>query len=544
MGIFIYENVSRSVTEDEWKAVYEETLVLVKAFPLAERGTITYAGKQIVCAVPTKERKTSFRGYTKLGWCADMDYDTLNGAEEYYLPRDLINGEKVDMEAGDAMMGVLPAYLNYDWKDERFCRTYSLWDSKTQGEPYHMYLLSIACLIEDRLGEKAFVYGDITQGQCRKAVEMANQYLEKPIHIPAQCEMERLYKRIQKLPINEIEKLEVFEQFYLGVKDEGFYNFERMNFHPDAIQEYWKKRFADSYIGTRGFVQDLKKYLSAGLGLKELCSIVRMEDKEGNPQYDEFVKAVMDSKLYLKEKNTEDCLEIDQEAEQPYSIWTLAADFVFGAAHNPKANRYIPIEEIRAELKKGIGTKCDVDRYIDEYLEKEAAAPKIDVSKEDISTEDFEKMVEADASDIFTQFMNKKIDALKSLHEKYAICDYEDLLNYNKASTIAPELKEVIRKSFLFYHSMIKEKRYKELMERNHEERCAYLIKQNQQLLLRDRDWIQIFSNIEQHPETYERYYPMVRVEIDSKELNRLTTAFVLNDELYEFAEELSKEYE
>lgn len=61
-------------------------------------------------------------------------------------------------------MGALPAYMDYDWEEERFGCTY--WGAKTQGEPYHMYLLAIACLMEDRLGEKAFIYGDITQGQC------------------------------------------------------------------------------------------------------------------------------------------------------------------------------------------------------------------------------------------------------------------------------------------------------------------------------------------------------------------------------------------
>jgi len=46
MGIFIYEAVPKSVTKAEWEKVYEETLVLVDAFPFAEMGTVTYAGKK------------------------------------------------------------------------------------------------------------------------------------------------------------------------------------------------------------------------------------------------------------------------------------------------------------------------------------------------------------------------------------------------------------------------------------------------------------------------------------------------------------------
>ena len=44
MGIVIHLEVSKSTTEEEWNKVYQESLVLVNAFPLAERGTITYLG--------------------------------------------------------------------------------------------------------------------------------------------------------------------------------------------------------------------------------------------------------------------------------------------------------------------------------------------------------------------------------------------------------------------------------------------------------------------------------------------------------------------
>lgn len=37
MGIFIYLKISKSVKPEEWEKVYQETLVLVKNLPLAER---------------------------------------------------------------------------------------------------------------------------------------------------------------------------------------------------------------------------------------------------------------------------------------------------------------------------------------------------------------------------------------------------------------------------------------------------------------------------------------------------------------------------
>ena len=69
------------------------------------------------------------------------------------------------------MMGALPAYMDCNEKEKRYGRTYSLWGAKTQREPYHVYLLSIACLIESRLGEKAFkifIQLDWNKGICQK----------------------------------------------------------------------------------------------------------------------------------------------------------------------------------------------------------------------------------------------------------------------------------------------------------------------------------------------------------------------------------------
>ena len=544
MGIFIYLAVSKGTTEEEWNRVYQESLELVDAFPLAERGKITYCGKQVICAVRTKERKMPYGGGEEYGWRAEMDYDRLNWAEEYYLPKKLIDSQETDKGIHDAMMSALPAYLGYSWDEERFNHSYSLWGGKTQGEPYHMYLLAIACLIEDRLGEKAFVYGDITQGQCRKAVEMANQYLKKPIRLPGRCDMDCLYRRIQRLPIDEIEKADVFEHFYLGEKDKIFYQYMTSHFPTKIIQEYWEKRFADCFIGTGGFAKVLKEYLSSGAGLEELCSMVRMEDREGKPLYEQFINEVMDSKLHIKEKNTDDCLDIQQGAEQPYSIWTLFADFAFSSAHNQKVDRYMPITEIREALKNGMGDKCDVNQYIDQYLAKEAAAPEIDIHKENITEAEWKGMAEADPAEAFNQFINKKTDEMRNVHKRYEYSNYKNVIEYKKGSTVSPALKEAVGKSFLFYHGMTEEGRFKELMEKSHEDRCAFLIEQNQQLLLRDKDWIKIFEDMEQHPKSYERYYPMVRMKLDDMGLNRLTRALVLNEELYESAEEWSREYE
>ena len=289
MGIFIHLAISQSISKNDWDKVYRETLPLVEAFQLAESRTIKCRGVDVFCMVPTKEREEKYGWHDEKiesGWWASGDYQTMREAEEYFLPRDLVCerkenerdpdatddkaplfGENSTSGREDAMLSALPAYLDYDFEDSLVNNSYELWGAKTQGEPYHLCLLAIACLIEARLGRKAFVYGDITKGQCNKAVEMANKILKDPIKVPDRCDMERLSLRVSDLPLLAAEKVRVFENFYLGVKDAEFGAFLREHYDAETLAEYWADRFSRQKVGTVGFSELVNQTLCSGEGL-------------------------------------------------------------------------------------------------------------------------------------------------------------------------------------------------------------------------------------------------------------------------------------
>ena len=77
--------------------------------------------------------------------------------------------------------------------------------------------MAIACLIEARLGEKAFVYGD----------------------------------------------------------------FVRKVFSEGTISTCWKKKLTEYEIGTSGFSSFFREYMTQGFGLEELCGYVKLQDKDG-----------------------------------------------------------------------------------------------------------------------------------------------------------------------------------------------------------------------------------------------------------------------
>ena len=56
-------------------------------------------------------------------------------------------------------------------------------------------------------------------------------------------------------------------------------------------------------------------------------------------------------------------------------------------------------------------------------------------------------------------------------------------------------------------------------------------------------EWERIYDDIVDHPESFARYYPMVRVRTTSGGQCCMVRAFVVNDDLYSYAFELEKRY-
>lgn len=534
MGVFIHLAISTSVTKEEWQDVYQEATQLMETFPLAEQRKVPIRGIPTHCLVRTMERDEEYgwpRKKIRTGWFADGDYESMRTAEDFFLPRDLVDEESYEPDAPDAMMTVAPSCMvGYKWDDPEYNHRYHVWGAKTQREPYHMYLLSIACLIESRLGPKAYVYGNITKGQCEKAVSMANERLEKEIHVPDNCAPDRLFERVKTLPLDEYYRLKMYVSQYRGNKDTAFGKSIRDHFSEEACNEYWKKRFEHCSFSHPVFHSAFADYFLWGFDLEKLCGFVQFRDEDGKEHYDEFVQMVLDAKLHQKDANCQDILKIDPDSEQPYGVGTQFAQVLFGGARNRKIERYIPIDEIRDALTHSIGSHCQVEKIIEKYLEE-------DKEKQKLSGDRLEQSEDPDGE------MKRLIQEYEKTRNKYDIPDASYLPYYAAGFTMPQGLKESVGRSFAFYRETLKEKTYLDLMEKSPEDRCRWLADHNRELLIRDTDWEKIYDDIYAHKESFSKYYPMARVEVSGNRLLGMLRAFVLNDELYAYAFELEKQF-
>ena len=98
-------------------------------------------------------------------------------------------------------------------------------------------------MIESRLKGKACVGGDITLGQCRRAVTLANEHLSELIGLPVRCEPEALYRRVRNMKLQFGEDLEVFQKLYLGKLDKIFVEFISSHFSEMEREDFWRREF-------------------------------------------------------------------------------------------------------------------------------------------------------------------------------------------------------------------------------------------------------------------------------------------------------------
>ena len=455
--------------------------------------------------------------------------ETLGTAEAYFIKRDLGIETDTDEPQDDALFGLAASHTEIiDWEDPRCSELREIFGDKTQGEYYHRLLLAVGCLIVDRLGVKACIFGDITAGQCKASVEMANKVLEKSIKVPPQCDMQRFFDRIKGMHLSPLDEVIFFQECMLANKDEAFGHFMQTYFNEEQLKLYWIHQIKELIDDKRSLKGILKEFVTMNFTISEWCQYINELNAGEEGYLEEAFTDILDIKLYKEEKYVEDWNTMDQNHSGLYGIGTLFGKALLGGLRNYHVNKFIPLNELKVILMEAFSEHCDVEEIITKYLEEEQKAEAEGTSEED-------------AGLIF----NRKMDEVHAFRceerDEFDIVDMENLECFEEGDTLEPRLERAVKESFLFYNNATEEEDFEELMSKTHYDRCQFLVNNNQRLLLRKDDWLHIFGELENDKSSYKRYYPMVRV-IANGDLQNMVRAFVLNDEFYDYCKNLIKE--
>lgn len=527
MGISIRLVISSHVSKERWQAVYDETLRLAKKLHLADIEEKEIHGHVVNCLVPCKEIEL----YGKKGWRTAADYICGDHAESFFFPKELYEPQSLyepkTSEANNKPSDILLYLANSIYLIElenSIDDCQEIWGDKTQGKTYHLSLLAIGCLVQDRLGDDAIVVGDITAGQCREAVQKINNFLKTPIQVPCQCEPDRWLERIARIPADNIVRLKIALGLYHGSQNSAFGEKLRKVIPHEVLLQYWREDFASYTIRTVGYYQSLKNYLTMGFDIGKLCELVPLKNSEGKDLLEDFVKTIMDSKLHWKEKDCSDWLVQDPDDPTVYGIEASFIRIFHITSRNRKVDRYIPIDELRKTLHDKLGER--VDGIIDTYLRNE------------------NQYKNADASAEINKMMNDYHNEIIEKTEQYEVYDNGSLEFYKPGDRIAPEVKKCIKAVLDFVDEMLKKDDYKEITSASLEKQEDWLAYAGRNLYtMRDRDWERIFHNVKTLPNGFKRYFPLFCINLNySQDVRYVVMALIINDDLYNFVMEDRKE--
>ena len=502
MGVYISLLASNKVDPIQWEKAYEETLVLADKMGLIEIREFEKFGQKYFAATSSVEREFS----SGVGWLAEGDAAFMATAEDFFLPRKS-RTPKQDEKYSDPLMYILAQKGIVDFENPHVKKVQYLWGSKTQGEPYHMALLAIGCLLDNRLNGDAICGSDITYGQCEYAIKKANEILKEKIGMPLRCRMEDLYKRVRQLPIEPHQALNAFAATYLGAKDERYYKFVAEHFSDEEQYLFIKEKMNDNYSVFLEMDPEKKK-----------------PQEDGENPFQTFIKTILATNIYLPEKDMRDCLKVNGNSAETMCVEKQFASILFMGARNRSVARYIPLKELTAQLVDSLGDKCDVKEIITNYLK--------DKEKKQ---QDGETNVFAQLNDFHDEF-NKKV---AEEEKKYDVSRPEYFIFFQKGDSVPPELLDSIKGAVDFYKGCLNEPHFAELFKDNYENQCRFLEKQNRALKLMDFEWQKIFDDIKNNPERFKRYYPMVRMVINHRTIHDFIRAYVVNNDFYELCQTL-----
>lgn len=521
MGIHIGMTVSTHVSREKWHAVYEEALDLAQKLNLADCRNKVIHGHVVRCLVPTEE--TEWNG--RKGFWAVADYTFRDSAEGFFFHKELRPPEDDEPVNVLALRAKHINVINANIPDKNY---QNLWGDKTQGHFYHISLLAIGCLVQDRLGDAALVHSDINAGQCRRAVEMANKYLEKKIHVPCQCDIEPWFERISRVDIEGTDKVRIAVGMFIGREDSAFGEKLRSTFPHDLLMQYWKEEFAEYRMKSNGFAWKMKDYLAMGFDVGELCGIVKFTDEEGNDLHEQFIGMLMASKLHWKEKDCSDWMVQDPEDPALESVESLLIRAFACGARNKKVDRYIPLEELRRILREALGEECDTDALIDAFLRQE----------KELETASEEEKRQKDKSGELNRIMNKAHDEHAKRCEDFDIPLELYLPFYEPGNTIEPKTERLMQRTLAFADTLLDSDHYRKLAADTVAHRGTWLVSASDHFYgdLRDVDWEHIFTNLERDPDSFARYYPLFCINLEKQSIRDTVIALVVNDDLYAYA--------
>lgn len=505
----------------EWERVYEESLLLVGAYPFLDL-LVDEETYQVLWSYVDRSRERPLKqAGNGLGWHVFGDEVSLQTGESFELVRNLeVYRSRLPRRGRGSGTDVLAGLLEEEWLEPAAADTVggvAVFDARTQGHPYHLYVLAIACLIECRLPGKAVVTGDVTWEQMRSAVGWANAILPQPIAASDRCDGSRLLKRIRPLVRNELTALEAWMKLSLMESEEERGAFMGRQFSASVIRSYYLARFREQPVGRLGFRKVLQEFLLHGFPLAAACRMCVLDPE--SCQYDAaaFVEAVLQLGWPNgTEQQEHGRLSGLQELRRdiPDTVNSILGRVILTAAGASEPLRmgysYSGVVDL---LKAELGDRCDLEAVLEQRAES----------------------VRVGRRHAFLEKMGLMLDELElSSAHGYDIDQVEGLMGWTWEDRIHPRMMEKLSQVCTYITGVVREMCREEL-ERFHagdqRKKEVMLVSRGRSFYIHKKAWDFILS-LENRPGQQELVYLLLSVKADEYTVHHICKALANNTEL------------
>ncbi|MCK8824104.1 hypothetical protein [Fuchsiella alkaliacetigena] len=518
MGVMIkLDIVPEKIDAAEWESVYEETLILLNEYSFMDK--IVDKEKYNYKWIYTQQSKERELVSGRLGWYTFGDMIRMKNAENFMLIRDLSYYEDFTKEAN--CDEVLISLIN--WQSQMTeeiqsltVNTRSVFNSKTQGYPYHMYILAIACLIESRFPKYACVSGDVTKAQMQKAIEWANSILEKPIEISERANNEKLLQRLTAYLTDQYSQLSAFLYLTINQKNKELGDFITNHFSQAAIKRYyseWSKRYKVTQVG---FSNSLEEYLKLGFDLEMLCNICILDEDSCNYDPTAFIKKVLKF-VDKNERTTQDGIDVginSPDSAAPETVPSLFGKiFLQMSGLSSHVEIDTTVEELKEVFKRKLGHLCDVEEIFEEVLSVDAEA-------------------EAEINNQILELLAERGEE-QSKKQEYDIEEVEELILWEPGQTIWPEIEEFLEKIKETIEEIVAESEV-DFADYSKSEKMRLLMEYNKYFYLSKNTWDFIEASLD-NEYIYSRVLALLRIKADNKTTNRACKSILNNLDLFNY---------
>ena len=238
-----------------WHTIYDESVALLKGWPLDILGLRREQVEGVNRLVYSSNIERKQQEIKKRHWKVEGDQQSLLFAETFelyydldrYLPRSPhVSREEVSLLQNLEMMHAAGT---------------SVFDSKTQGYPYHEAMLAVAMLVEDAFPNAAIVTGNITLSQVRKSHKLIMEILGKNVQHPLCVDGERLFPAIT----HETDGVAGLRRFLIAFSNsEEAIRIMQQHVSPLLLRQCYAQCIKEwSEPGTLGFQKNCMNWLNA-----------------------------------------------------------------------------------------------------------------------------------------------------------------------------------------------------------------------------------------------------------------------------------------